>query len=93
MADSVKLENFIYMLCRDKNRIQSLLNTINNVLKNGINSISDSDKIWDVEVGLQVYSGEIYSSTEFDLYFENDPNETFPLSDIKEIFEIILIYI
>jgi hypothetical protein len=92
-ADSVKLENFIYMLCRDKNRIQSLLNTINNVLNNGINSISDSDKIWDVEVGLQVYSGEIYSNTEFDLYFENGPNETFPLSDIKDIFETILIYL
>lgn len=92
-ADSVKLENFIYMLCRDKNRIVSLVSTINNVLANGINSISDDDKIWDVEIGLHVYSGEIYSTTEFDLYFENSSNEIFPLSDIKMIFETILIFL
>ena len=28
--------------------------------------------------------------TEFDLYFENEENETYPLNDIKEIFSSLL---
>ena len=61
-----------------------LIFTLNQVIANGYNSISEQDKYWDIEIGLQVYTGIIHSNTEFDLYFENEENETYPLNDIKE---------
>ena len=92
-ATSKNLDNFMYMFCRNINRLQRFVAIVNQVLNNGYNSISEHDKNWDVEIGFQVYTGLIYSNTEFDLYFEEEENETFPLNDIKEIFESLLEFI
>jgi hypothetical protein len=92
-ATSRNLDNFMYMFCRDKQRLQRFVIVVNQVLNDGYNTISEHDKNWDIEIGSQVYTGVIYSITEFDLYFEEEENETFPLNDIKEIFESLLEFI
>lgn len=89
-ANSRSLDNFLYMFSRDKDKLQRFIIVVNKVLNDGYNSIPDSDKDWDVEIGFQVYTGTIYSDSEFDIYFEEEENETFPLNDIKEIFESLL---
>jgi hypothetical protein len=92
-ANSKILDNFMYMFCRDKQKLERFILTLNQVLNNGFNSVSEQDKYWDIEIGIQVYTGIIHNSKEFDLYFENEENETYPLSDIKEIFSSLYEYI
>lgn len=85
-ADSKTLDNFLYMFCRDKQKLERFILILNQVLNYGFDSILEQDKYWDIEIGIQVYTGIINNNMEFDLYFENDENETYPISDIKEIF-------
>jgi hypothetical protein len=81
------LNPYLYMLTRQKKMLQDLITTLNLTL--GGNSISPDNKEWSVELGLQIYTGIIQNDMTFDLFLENHYNETletFPLSDIREIF-------
>jgi hypothetical protein len=92
-ANSRNLNNYMYMFARNKYNLERFVAVINQVINNGVNSISYNDKSWNIELGTQIYSGVIYDDTSFDLYFEEEENETFPLNDIKEIFKSLLEFI
>ena len=49
-ANSKSLDNFLYMLCRDEQKLKRLIFTLNQVIANGYNSISEQDKYWDIEI-------------------------------------------
>jgi hypothetical protein len=93
-ANSRNLNAYLYMLTRQKNMTHELITTINIAL--GGNSISPDDKEWTVELGLQMYTGVIQNNMTFDLFLEDHYDqtlETFPLSDIREIFSSLLEFI
>ncbi|MNY24239.1 hypothetical protein D3C86_1579420 [compost metagenome] len=74
--------------------LQEFLSTLNLALNR--NSISSDDKEWSVELGRQMYTGIIQNNMTFDLFLEDHYDqtlETFPLSDIKEIFSSLLEFI
>jgi hypothetical protein len=93
-ANSRSLDCYLYMLTRQKEMLQELITTLNMALIG--NSISPDDKEWSVELGLQIYTGVIQSNMTFDLFLEDHYDqtlETFPLSDIREIFNSLLEFI
>ncbi|WP_158728535.1 MULTISPECIES: hypothetical protein [unclassified Flavobacterium] len=93
-ANSRNLDCYLYMLTRQKRMLQELITTLNMALIG--NSISPDDKEWSVELGLQIYTGVIQNDMTFDLFLEDHYDqtlETFPLSDIREIFNSLLEFI
>jgi hypothetical protein len=90
-ANSKILNSYLYMLTREKNLVQELVNIINLVVTG--TTIPQEDKEWSVELGLRLYTGIVQNNLTFDLFLEdhyNETLETFPLSDIKEIMESLL---
>jgi hypothetical protein len=93
-ANSLNLAIYMDKYTRQKRMLQEFIATLNLALAG--NSISLDDKEWSVELGLQIYTGVIQNNMTFDLFLEDHYNqtlETFPLSDVKEIFSSLLEFI
>lgn len=93
-ANSKVLDCYILMLSRQKKSLPDFMKTIDLVLSG--NPISDEDKEWSIELGLQIYTGVIKEDLTFDLFLEDYYEQTleiFPLTDIKEILKSLLEFI
>jgi hypothetical protein len=95
-ATSKNLDNFLYMFARQKTQLELFLQTITLALNGNYNSIPYDNREWNQEIGLNIYTGIIQNDMTFDLFLEdhyNQTKETFPLSDVKEIFQSLLEFI
>ena len=87
------LDIYIYMYTKSKNELIRFVNTMDSVLVGNYNLISYDDREWSREVGNQIYTGIIQDDLTFDLFLEDhyeNTLETFPLIDVREIFNSLL---
>lgn len=87
-ANSNKLSIYIEKFADYRPELEDFISTLNLALSGNYGSI-DSDKLeWTQELGDLLYTGIIKANGTFDLFMEGMPGllETYPLSDIKEIF-------
>lgn len=92
-ATSPNLDIYIYMYSKSKKELIRFVNTMDTVLAGDYNSIPYDDREWSREVGTQIYTGIIQDDLTFDLFLEDhyeNTLETFPLTDIREIFNSLL---
>lgn len=95
-ACSKNLDSFMYMFCRHQKELEKFVFTTDTVLKGNYDLIPYDSREWSQEMGLQIYTGIIQDDLTFDLFLEDhydQTKETFPLSDIKEIFQSLLEFI
>ena len=95
-ANSKNLDNFMYMFARQRMQLENFVLTIDKVLNGNYNTIAYDNREWSQEIGLQVYTGIIQDDLTFDLFLEDNydqTKETYPLSDIKKIFQSLLEFI
>jgi hypothetical protein len=90
-AHSYNLAIYLDKFTREKSMLQEIIYNIDLVINGNI--VSTANKEWSVELGLQLYTGIIQNNLTFDLFLEdhyNETLETFPLYDMKEIFQSLL---
>lgn len=93
-ANSLILALYMTRFIRQKNMLKDLILTLDLALAG--NLISPDDKEWSLELGLQLYTGVIQTNMTFDIFLEDQYDQTlenFPLFDINEILKSLLEFI
>lgn len=92
-AISPNLDIYVYMYSKSINELIRLVDTLDTVLAGNYNLINYDDREWSREIGYKIYTGIIQDDLTFDLFLEDhyeNTLETFPLLDIREIFNSLL---
>ena len=87
---------FLNRFSSDKSEVREFLQAVNLAITGNFHLIAYDHIEWTKELGFQLYSGRINNNMTFDLFMDDHYDktlQTFPLSDIKEIFDSLLEFI